>query len=167
MTILFLMVGVPGSGKSTLIESAFSGATVICPDSKIGYTRESPWTPQAAKRAWDEARHALDRALKGKDRMIVFDATLVSTKKRKHYIQLARQYGIKIAAVYCSNTKVAKERNEIRDEFRRVPAETFDRMVGNLVAPTEEEGFDFIVEYDGINIRKAANRISESLRKCG
>lgn len=166
-SVLFLMVGVPGSGKSTLIGSAFPDATVICPDSQIGYTRERPWTPQAAKEAWDKARYALDEALKRKDGTIVFDATLVSPKKRKHYIQLARQYGIRIAAIYCFNTEIARERNEIRDEFRRVPTETFDRMVGSLVSPTKEEGFDFIVEYDGINTRKASDTIIHNLRKYG
>lgn len=164
MTTLFLMVGVPGSGKSTLIESAFPGATVICPDSKIGYTKEKPWTPQAARWAWNEAAAELAEALKRGDETIVFDATLVAPKKRKHYVQLARQHKISIAAIYCSNTDLARQRNESRDPFRRVPAETFNRMAGSLVAPSKEEGFDFVVEYDGIGIGKAAASI-ERMRK--
>ena len=164
MTTLILMVGVPGSGKSTLIEAAFPGAVVVCPDSKIGYTKENPWTPQAAKRAWDEARDELAAAIGRGEETIVFDATLVSVKKRKHYIQLARQHDLRIAAIYCSNTSLAKERNEARELFRRVPRESFERMATSLVGPTKEEGFDFVVEYDGVSLKKTASEI-EKIRK--
>jgi len=160
------MVGAPGSGKSTLVEGIFPDATVICPDANIGYTIEKPWTPQAAKEAWFKAGRDLEEALKRKDDTIVFDATLVSIKKRKRYVQLARQHKIRIAAIYCLNTGLARERNEDRDRSRRVPIEAFNSMASRLVAPSKEEGFDFVVEYDGVSIKKVATSI-ESLRKQG
>jgi hypothetical protein len=40
------------------------------------------------------------------------------------------------------------ERNEARASFRKVPNFIINKMVDSFVAPSKEEGFDFIVKYD-------------------
>jgi hypothetical protein len=37
-------------------------------------------------------------------------------------------------------------------------------MATSLVGPTKEEGFDFVVEYDGVSLKKTASEI-EKIRK--
>ena len=61
MKALILMVGVPGSGKTTARNSMFPDIPVICPDELIGYTKEKPWTPAAAKYAWVESDKMLNK----------------------------------------------------------------------------------------------------------
>jgi predicted kinase len=161
MNFLVLMMGIPASGKSTAITNYFPGATIVCPDSHIGYTEDNPWTPQSARRAWAMADDELKEALKRKDDVIVFDATFVKPKTRKKYIRLGNQYGFDVLAFNCSVTvKVAQARNVEREQFRRVPRFIIQNMDKNFVPPTLDEGFKKILTFDSVS-----NKLKGSLSK--
>jgi len=147
--ILFLMSGPPASGKTTLRNRMFPKATIICPDELIGYTKENPWTPRAANFAWKESDRKLKEALEGTDALIVFDATFVSVKKRKKYINLAKKHGVVPMIVYCSATKrTILDRNATRKDARKVPGMVIGRMFNSFEAPTKEEGFEVVIRFD-------------------
>jgi predicted kinase len=142
------MVGIPAAGKSTVRDKEFSGATIICPDDMIGYTKDSPWTPQAAKGAWKTADRLLSEAIARGDETIVFDATMVSPKRRGKYIRIAKAAGMVVKAAYCRvDLNIALERNASRDSSRQVPEFVVRRMLGDLQPPEKEEGFDDILTF--------------------
>lgn len=148
MSTLILMCGIPASGKTTVRNREFQDATVICPDDMIGYTKESPWTPQAAKSAWKNADRLLYEAIARGDETIVFDATMVSPKRRRKYVDIARKANMEVKAAYCRvDLDTALERNAARDESRRVPRVVIQRMLDNLQPPEKEEGFDDILTF--------------------
>lgn len=148
---LVLMVGIPGAGKTWLLERLLPGAHVIRPDDHIGYTKEDPWTPQAAKLAWKRAHADLKEVLAPEgSSVIVFDATMVAAVKRQRYIRMAAKAGVKPVAIYLNTPPlVCVMRNNARDSARRVPDAAIASMRGRLEPPTLAEGFAAVIYYAG------------------
>lgn len=147
--LLVLMVGIPGAGKTWLLERFLPDAHVIRPDDHIGYTKENPWTPRAAKLAWDRAHADLKEALSedGPD-LIVFDATMVGAKKRRKYVRMAEKAGIYPVAMHLDTPlKVCQARNNARDKSRRVPDQAMGSMQGRMETPQTQEGFAVVMNY--------------------
>jgi len=148
MSVLVLMIGIPGSGKTTL-RSKIRSDVLICPDDLIGYTKENPWTPQVARNAWRESDRALKEALINKEGLIVFDATFVGRKKRSKYIRMAQKYGAEVVALYCRvSFNEAIRRNASREPSRKVPDMVMKGMYGRLEVPEMEEGFKYVLTFD-------------------
>lgn len=141
------MVGIPGSGKTTLRKAMFPEAYVISPDDNIGYTKEDPWTFDKARGAWKKADNDLKIAFEERD-IIVFDATFVSPKRRKKYIRLAKNNDFVPVAVFCDTSlKVSLQRNASRNEWRKIPHAVIENMFSKLVVPSKEEGFEEVIFY--------------------
>jgi predicted kinase len=146
---LVLAIGIPASGKTTAIAKLYKGATIVSPDNFIGYTKQDPWTPEAAKKAWKAADKLLKEELEKKTEVIVFDATLVRPKARKKYIKLAEKYNFIPVALHCSvPLKIAQDRNLKREASRKVPKFILFNMNKNLTPPSHEEGFKKILTFD-------------------
>ncbi len=147
--IMFLLSGPPASGKTTLRNRMFPKGMIICPDELIGYTKENPWTPKAARAAWSESDRKLKEALQGDVPLMVFDATFVSVKKRKKYINLARKNNVTPMIIYCvTSINTALTRNASRQKSRQVPGFVMKRMFSSFVVPTQEEGFDLVLNFN-------------------
>lgn len=143
---LILMVGIPAAGKSTYIARELSEYKIISPDSFIPYTDEEPWTPNRAKSAWAQSDMELNNSW-GKYDKIAFDATFTFPRMRKKYIEWAKDNGYKVKAIYFEiSPEEAKRRNLSRAPARRVPEETIDRMLSQLVPPSKSEGFDEVIK---------------------
>jgi predicted kinase len=146
---IILLSGPPASGKTTLRNRIIKMGTIISPDDYIGYTKENPWTPRAARDAWQKADGLLVTAIERGDNIIVFDATFVSPKKRRKYIKMGKKVGATLICIYCSVLeKTMIERNAARNDFRKVPTSVINKMASSYVPPKKEEGFDFVVEYN-------------------
>ena len=147
--ILFLLSGPPASGKTTLRNRMFPMATIVCPDEFIGYTKENPWTPKAARAAWKKADETLKEALKRGDQLVVFDATFVSPKARRKYLKIAKEHNAAPMIIYCTaELDTILTRNASRADSRKVPGFVMKRMVNNFEAPTMEEGFELVLSFN-------------------
>lgn len=146
MRIFVMMVGIPGSGKTWLRRKAFYDAKVVCPDDKIGYTKERPWTPHAAKMAWHESDGKF-ASLMGDpvSDLVVFDATNTTAKRRRKYREKAAAAGFQTVAVYCETpADLCRERNSGREQHRQVPEGILNRMLMQLEVPGLGEGFHLV-----------------------
>ena len=148
MNNLILAIGIPGSGKTTSINKYYSDAIIISLDNFIGYTKENPWTPKAAKEAWKKADKLLREVLKEGSSSIVFDATFIAPKVRRKYINLAVEFNYIPVAFHCVvSVKTAQVRNLSREEYRRVPGFVMRDMNKNIIPPSHEEGFKKIFTF--------------------
>lgn len=147
--LFVMMVGLPASGKTTA-RNKITEALIISPDDNIGYTKEAPWTPMASKIAWKKANKLLHQAYDDGVSVIVFDATLVHPKKRRKYVEWAKEKNYTPVAIYLETTEeVCRQRNSERTQYRRVPDDIITHMSKLLVPPNTEEGFSAVLRLSG------------------
>lgn len=138
---LILLVGLPGSGKSTY--AANHNLPTISSD-RIRELLLDDVTGQSANGAvFSLVRRLVTDRLKLRRPLTCVDATNLTPKERRPYRLIAARYGASIEAV-CFNIplEVCKERNRIR--HRNVPEEIMDRMAARLRMPSGAEGYDRI-----------------------
>lgn len=159
MRKLYMMVGVPGSGKSTYVNGVrgrldyqdFNEAVVLSTDKFIEASAKAENVTynlafhENIKLAEMQLNADLKKAIHdGKD--IVWDQTNVSAKTRKAKLAKIPKHYHKIALVFCANPDIINEVNEKRKEFGRdIPAHILESMIKNFEMPTKEEGFNEII----------------------
>lgn len=163
---LIIMVGVPGSGKSTL-SALMKGAVVssdairgeLFGDEDIQYDldfaikknpnikdMDSESQIKAARAECNKAvfgrvAYCMHKLLEEGD--VIFDATNISARGRKGTLEKYKgEYDKAFAFFFDVDVNVAKERN--RKRSRQVPEEVIDRMAKQLQKPTKAEGFDAV-----------------------
>ena len=146
---LVLLIGLPGSGKSTFARSLNS--RIISTDA----IRAQLFGKEAIQgdwlKIWLEVRSQFQQAVNaiasGEIEFAIYDATNAVRKQRKSAIALARNSGFTyITGVWINpSIEVCLERNRMRS--RQVPEAVIDRMARRLYGapPTLEEGLDEIV----------------------
>lgn len=140
MVNLYVMVGFPGSGKSTFA-TAHPEMPVVCLDTIRGelYGDESIQGDgnEVARIAFERIHKLLNE---GHD--VIYDACNVRPKYRK---QLLEEFNFcNVIAVYVDTPKkICYERNAARS--RVVPKEVIDRMAAALVEPSVDEGFAQVI----------------------
>ena len=141
---IYMMVGIPGSGKSTWIrDHVKQDWAVLSPDTILERRYNYEWTPERAAEAWAES-YRLFGSLLLQGRTMVWDATFISPIIRAAILHTSKGAGYRIEAVFCDTpVDVCVIRNASRDR-EPVPESTIHRMADNLVPPTEAEGFDRI-----------------------
>ena len=142
--IVYIMVGIPGSGKSTWIHTNKKDTWVILsPDAILEAKYNYEWTPERAAEAWAESYQQFGQGLLSCQTM-VWDATFTSPIMRSAILHTAKGAGYRVEAIFCDTPiDVCIHRNQKRNR-EPVPESTIYRMAENLQAPTEDEGFDRI-----------------------
>jgi len=143
--------GVPGSGKTTFRDNKFNKTPqIICPDSKIPYTKKEPWSFQRVKQAWRESDEELKIGIEDPNKeLILFDATFVGLKKRKKYLNIVKKANMHPIVIYVNpSLDICIARNEAREESRKVPLWILKNMSNNLKSPTVEEGFHIVIDVE-------------------
>ncbi len=123
-----LLIGIPGSGKSTFYRERFS-------DSHIRINLDMLKTRQREM--------ILVQACLDARQPFVVDNTNVNAAERARYIPLARQAGFEVIGYYfLSSLAEALERNSHRSGKGRIPDSGVRARYRKLQPPTLAEGFD-------------------------
>ena len=144
-SLFIMLVGLAGSGKSTYAkqrQKEIDGCIILSSD-KI---REELYGDESIQRDHVKVfqimeRRALDAARMGKS--VIYDATDLSARRRKHMIRQMSAQGCSTECVICVATfEVCCKRQLTRE--RKVPTEVIHRQYCSFEIPTSMEGWDKI-----------------------
>lgn len=141
MTKFYMMVGIPGSGKSKIAKEL--GVKVYSSDE----LRKELWGNEGVQGDNNEIFTELHKRIKESLRngeSCVLDATNIRASKRAHFLKEIKNIECeKICIMVASDINVCLVQNDSRD--RNVPHEVIKRMYFNIEIPQYREGWDKIV----------------------
>lgn len=138
----YLMVGIPGSGKSTYCKNCLGLSTIVSTDAIRGELYGNEEIQGDGKIVFQIAHKRIEEYLKcGSD--VAFDATNIRKKHRKDILNKLPA-GTNAVAVYM-DTPLGEclKRNQARE--RKVPDHVIRRMSANIEPPMTDEGFVRVV----------------------
>ena len=155
MARLILLIGLPGSGKSSLAQWLLQetpGRYLISTDGIRAVLFGDEATQGSWLTVWQEVgrqfRETVGQIQRGEVEAAIYDATNVVRKQRREAIALAREAGFTDITGIWLNVPLGLclQRNQQRD--RQVPDDIIHRMSCCLhnAPPSEQEGFDRLIE---------------------
>ena len=146
-----ILVGVPGSGKSTwLIENRPKGAWIVSTDNIIngladdyGFTYDQIFKETIRFADMAMVARMLIAAQNGYD--LYIDRTNMSAKSRQQFIKKLSKYGYEFECVVFPTPEPEELERRLTDRSERlgktIPQDVVDRMIASYEEPTENEGF--------------------------
>lgn len=142
---LIMMMGVPGSGKSTWIKNNFPNVEPVSRD-KIRFELLKEGEDYFAHE--DEVFERFIRQIVGSlvvDEVTIADATHLNTKSRAKVLNKVRKFADSIEIVWINPPlETAFKQNDLREGLAWVKHGIIRRMWFGMEAPTKLEGFDKI-----------------------
>jgi len=148
MARLFVMVGIPGSGKTSIARERFGHALRVSPDDLRLMLTGKTFELRRERIVGIVAKAVLEALLPVAQREnfdVLHDATNLTRARRRPLIEMARRHGLTPVAVYVKcDLETALARNSRRPQ--PVPPYVVKRMYGRLQEPSILEGFEQVIE---------------------
>ena len=138
---LIVLVGPPGSGKTTWARLRGQGMVHVSQDALIAAI-----TPHGFDHTWRPVYHAAEdavaRAALAAGHTVLIDRTNRTREHRARWLRIAREAGRPAIAIVMSTPfDLCRERNARRDAAARLTDERMERMLAAFEPVTEDEGF--------------------------
>jgi predicted kinase len=144
---IVVLIGLPGSGKSTHLERL--GVTGLSSDAIRKLLADDETDQSIHSQVFETLRYLLRQRMMLRREVTYIDATNLTPVERHPYIAIGRAYGCEIEAVFFDvPLEVCLERNRRRP--RAVPEEAVRLMSAKLRIPSADEGFSRIIR-EGIS----------------
>ena len=135
---IIVLVGLPGSGKSTYLERL--GVTALSSDLIRQLLADDATDQTIHGRVFNTLRYLVRQRLAIGRQVTYVDATHLTPDERRPYIKIAHAYGCEAEALFFDvPLELCLDRN--RSRARVVPEEAVRAMAAKLVPPGVDEGF--------------------------
>ena len=160
---LLMLVGLPGSGKSTYIKKYFNQNLKVHSSDAIREELTGDINNQDINSRVFETLHKRVKEDLKNGISCVYDATNISWKRRKSFLESLNGINCwKVCHIIATPFEVCLEQNEQRD--RKVPYEVIERMYKNFDIPWWNEGWDDIeIWYENKNYKTGYGNWEEFL----
>lgn len=148
MGTLFILMGIPCSGKSTYAKKFFceSNTIIISTDEiRKELTGTYKYSQKTNNAVFETAKSRVEYYL-SRNFNVYFDATNTKKSSRKNFIDISKKHHSKVVCIVLNTPlEICKKRNSKRKIDRRIPIETLTTMSSSVESVSESEGFDKIV----------------------
>ena len=160
---VFLLCGIPGSGKSTWVKNRinkYGGKHISRDEIRFSMLKEGDDYFAKENQVFKEfVRRANEAILNDKIFDVYIDATHLNKRSRNKTLNRIKKANIEELNCVCFNTPVelCQARNSLRSGRARVPASTIDNMFKSYAYPTADEGFTHVYVVDAEGVTKEVN----------